>query len=131
MLSQSFNPELGRAFKYQFDLRLQSIEMEIPFPCYVELSWRRKNKSIQTKQKLEVKGFEKSFKFLEKLSMISTCYYDSSSLFFKGKNVHSFLLSQSSDSSYTLIICQKQEGKSVSISQQFLTLQVSIRLLRF
>lgn len=56
MSNLSFHPEYGRAFKYQFDIQLLSLEMEIPFPCYIELSWRRKNKSISTKQKIEVNG---------------------------------------------------------------------------
>lgn len=81
--------QTGRAFKYQFDLEIQRVFLEIPFPCVVEVSWRRGNKSIQTKNKIDLQGQEKHFDVGEKMSMISTCYLDDNTHRFSEKNVHS------------------------------------------
>ena len=51
----------GRAFKYQFDLEVQRVYLEVPFPCFVEVSWRRGNKSIQTKNRLELQANQRHF----------------------------------------------------------------------
>lgn len=45
-----------RSYQYQFDLDLDRVHLEIPFACAVELWWRKGNKKITTKRRIELTG---------------------------------------------------------------------------
>lgn len=76
-----------KSYKFQFDVVVEKIELQVSFSCQVSVIWKRGNNKIETKAKPTLDVSTNQAAFNEKLTMFSNMYFNEKIKSFHEKKV--------------------------------------------